>query len=133
MHAAARRARRPAFWLALIAALAMACLPTLVRALAASSDAPRWVQLCTSQGMRLVALDMDADPSAPASQAPATGALDHCPGCLQHAPALGMPPAAFDIARLAARGAEPPLLFLHGPRTLHAWRSAHPRGPPILS
>ena len=91
-----------------------------------------WAEVCTPQGMRAVSLAADSGVDEP-SPARADAALEHCPYCATSAVALGMPPAAITVSRLPALGAELPALFLQAPHTLHAWRSAQPRAPPVLS
>jgi hypothetical protein len=123
---------RRACWLALIAVLALALLPTVSRALAAADGQVSWAEVCTPQGMRAVALAADSGVDEP-SPAGAGVALEHCPYCATSAVALGMPPAPVTVSRLPALGTELPALFLQAPATLHAWRSAQPRAPPVLS
>ena len=107
--------------------LAFALVPTLSRALAfAQGGGPAWAEVCTPQGTKWVsAADADTD-GAPAQALP----LDHCSFCPLAGAGLAPPPAVPPIASLPLRGAEPPPLFLHAPRTLHAWASAQPRAPP---
>ncbi len=113
--------------------LALALLPTLSRAMAhGAGGAASWAEICTPQGMKLVALDaLDVAPGEPAAPAQAGHHLDHCPYCSLAGQALGLPPAPVVAPALVlAAGHEPPL-FLQAPRTLHAWRSAQPRAPPL--
>jgi Protein of unknown function (DUF2946) len=128
-----RQHQRLLTWLALVAVLGMALLPTLSHALAfARGDASRWAEVCTPQGMRLVAVDDSAgaeDKTLPT----ASGQLEHCPLCALGAGAMAPPPAPLAVLWLPLAGAEPPTAFLQAPRTAHAWRSAQPRGPPSFS
>jgi hypothetical protein len=112
--------------------LALAVLPMVSHALALARGGPgAWVEVCTPQGMRLVAVDDSAaQPAAPVS---AEGHLEHCPSCLLGADASGPPPAALAAWSSPQGPAGVPLLFLQAPRTLFAWRSAQPRGPPAFS
>ncbi len=109
--------------------LALALLPTLSRAMAhGAGGAVSWAEICTPQGMKLLALDVV--PDEPAAPAQAGSHLDHCPYCSLAGQALGLPPAPVAAPALVlAAGHEPPL-FLPAPRTLPAWRSAQPRAPP---
>ena len=129
----ARLHQRTLTWLALVAVLAMALLPTLSHALSfARGDAGRWAEVCTPQGMRLVAVD-DAAGAADATLPTANSHLEHCPLCALGAGAMAPPPAPLAMLWLPLAGAEPPPAFLHAPRTAFAWRSAQPRGPPSHS
>lgn len=131
-----RLRRKTAAWLALIAMLAGALLPTVSHALA-SARGEAWTAVCTAYGVRWVAADASGDAVSAATTAdprslPGTAApSDHCPYCAHasHSPAL--PPASHDALRLAANASPMPALFLHAPRTLFAWRGAQPRAPPL--
>jgi hypothetical protein len=121
------RARRVAAWLGLVAVLAFALLPTLSRAVPhGSSDG--WVEVCTPRGMQWMAVDALADPAAPA---PSTVA-EPCTLCSLSFGAAAALPAPGRTLALPSRATEAPALFLQAPRTLFAWRSAQPRGPPVL-
>lgn len=131
-----RTARYP-LWLALVAMLALALLPTVSHAIAFAAMDSRggvaWAEVCTPQGMRLVAVDAAqpaADRSAPVQ---AAGHLEHCPLCALGADLPALPPAPPAALPLPLAAADPPPLFLHAPRTLFAWRSAQPRGPPLFA
>ncbi len=123
-----RRSQRFSTWLALLAMLWMAFAPLASQALGAKQS-QAWIEICGASGAKWI----KADPGAPEQQ-PQPGAhpLDHCPYCSVHASALGMPPAALAPLVLSV-SQEMPLAFLAAPRTLHAWRSAQPRGPPAFS
>lgn len=73
----------------------LALVPTLSQALTSATGQARWVEVCTSQGMRLVAPDEAAaaaagDPLPPLSIESAVG---HCSFCSLASGALGLPPA----------------------------------------
>lgn len=131
MHSRTARFRFP-LWLALVAMLALALLPTLSHALAFARGGAAWAEVCTPQGMRLVAVDaaQAAETGAPVQVA---GHLEHCPLCALGADLPALPPAPPVALPLPLAAADPPPLFLHAPRTLFAWRSAQPRGPPPFS
>lgn len=129
------RCRRPATaWIAILALLAMAMLPTFTQAVThLRGDSTNWVEVCTPQGMRLVSLNgMAGGEDAPTEQAPLQAAahLEHCALCtlLQPLPALPAADVPSLVPALAAHAL--PWLFLHAPHKLHAWRSTQPRGPP---
>ena len=105
--------------------LALALLPTLSHALAGSSSA--YAEVCTPQGMKVVAL-------ADGEQQPATASLhlEHCPYCLAGLALAGLPPTPLALPLPPAEPVLQPPLFLRAPRTLFAWAAAQPRGPPIL-
>jgi hypothetical protein len=127
--------------MALLAILAVALLPTLshARAHALEQGAGGWAEVCTQQGPKRVAVDADgklvdtvielaADPSA-------VGAahLQHCPLCALSFDAPALPATLPAALPLPVADAAAPAAFLHAPRTLFAWRSAQPRGPPTHS
>lgn len=124
----ARRHLRFATWLALLAIAALALLPTLTHALARSAGVGGngFAEVCTPQGMKLVALaDGETAPSSAALH------LEHCAYCTSACAVVDLPPASLTLALPAVAGLTllPPL-FLHAPRTPHAWASANPRAPP---
>lgn len=123
--------RHPLIWLALAAMLAMALLPTVSHALAfARGGAGAWTEVCTPQGLRLV-----AGPAYEAGQgdAPlqAAGHLEHCPLCTLAADHPGLPAAVLQAGVLLSG----PVLRLppvaQALRALPPWRQAQPRGPPV--
>ncbi|CAD5370261.1 conserved hypothetical protein [Rubrivivax sp. A210] len=104
--------------------LVLALVPTISRAMASQQGPMSWVEICTPQGMQLVAI---ADGEE--SQAHTSGHLDHCALCGLSADA-GPPPVAAPRPPQLPGGTEVPRLFLQAPYTLPAWRSAQPRAPP---
>lgn len=121
------RQRHLAAWIALVAALALALMPTLSRALAHGTGNPALAEVCSAQGMLMPAA---GDEGAPAQ---AGHLLDHCAYCgfASHGaaplPANPLGPVA------AAAGVSMPAAFWQAPRPLHPWRAAQPRAPPALS
>jgi hypothetical protein len=138
---ALRRHLRPLTWISLVAILALAMLPTLSHALShAASEGPGgWAEVCTQSGPKRIAVDaggrlMDTLIETDANAAHGGAAhLQHCPLCALSLDAPVLPPAASAALPLALASDAPPLAFLYAPRTLHAWRSAQPRGPPAAS
>ncbi len=117
-------------WIALVAMLALALLPTLSHALTfARGGSGAWVEVCTPQGMRLVQVAGDETP-APLQ---AGSHLEHCPLCVLPHVDAAPPPAVPAVLPLPLAAFSPPPAFLHAPVTLYAWRSASPRGPPSRS
>jgi hypothetical protein len=91
-----------------------------------------WTEICTALGSRLV----PADAGEPAGQSPASSGehlFEHCPYGSLHVPALGMPEAPLAFDALVAPSSGVPERFLTAPRTLFAWATAQPRGPPLHS
>ena len=123
-----RKRLRSFVWLALVAVLAMALLPTVSHALASSQSlSSGWAEICTPQGTQWVA----EDGSLAGDAAPVVGA-DHqldCPYCRPSSVIAGLPPVP-TVWLPAVSGQAEPALFFHAPRTLFAWASAQPRGPP---
>jgi hypothetical protein len=129
-----RRLHRPSAWTALLAVLAMALVPSLARALAHGQGAGvQWVEVCTAQGMKLVAV-ADHGATEP-GDTPHTllPQLEHCPLCTLGHGGPALPSAAFALQPPPAAARAVATRFLHAPRTLYAWRSAQPRGPPFQS
>ncbi len=129
MHTA-RQHQRWALWVALIALWAVALLPMVSHAMArASGEAnTRYTEVCTPQGMKLVALaDGETAPDSNLLQ------MEHCHWCT---PALGdaaPPPVPPALPVLAPLPALLPAAFLQAPATAYAWASAQPRAPPTAS
>ncbi|MBL8359589.1 MAG: DUF2946 domain-containing protein [Rubrivivax sp.] len=118
-------------WIALLAIGAATQMPSIARAVAyARGDSPTWVEVCSAQGSRLVALTADAETAAPDAPAAVHEPLDHCPWCSLSAHAA-LPPAA-PAAWTPLRGLSErvPERFLSAARTPHPWAAARPRGPP---
>ncbi len=117
-------------WFASLALVLSSLVPLMSQALEGNGGSP-WTEICTAQGSKLFALS-DA-PGEPAPVAPAEHLLEHCPFCSLHMTALGMPPALLSVPALAPLGHTVPELMLQAPRTLFAWATAQPRGPPSFS
>ena len=123
-----RVARTLTIKMAILAVLFAALAPAISHVLRVGSPSG-WTEVCSALGSRLV----PADDGRPAGQSPASSGehlFEHCPYCSLHLPALGMPeaPLAFDALVVPTSGV--PELFLTAPRTLFAWATAQPRGPP---
>lgn len=126
---ALRAHRRLTSWLAALVMMLVSLAPTLSHALVAVTGGD-WVEICTAQGAKWVQTgDADAE-RTPASTA---HALEHCPLCSLHTPALGLPPPASSALLPMLLAHERPLAFFSAARTLHAWVTAQPRAPPLFS
>ncbi|WP_026433462.1 DUF2946 domain-containing protein [Paracidovorax oryzae] len=122
------RPRSPFLWLAIVAILWGSLMPAWSSVLAAPAG-KTWIEVCTSQGPRLIAADTQG---LPADHALPSG-MD-CPFCrlLQDVPAIACLPGTPVVAGTAARGMAATCLPLP-PRLVAVW-SAHPsRAPPSLS
>lgn len=120
---------RIAAWMALVAIGMVALAPAVPHALAAARGEAAWWVVCSLEGSRLVAADSvgngAGDEPAPAR---ASSSLEQCPFC---APSMAAaPPPSPLVLPAVAPARAMPALFLAAPRTLHAWRTAQPRGPP---
>jgi len=113
-------------WLAIVAMLWMALAPLASQALGARQS-EAWIEICGANGAKWI----KADAGGPAQPQPGAHPLDHCPYCSVHVGALGMPPAPLVALPVIAHREVAPA-FLSAPSTLHAWRTAQPRGPPFL-
>lgn len=113
--------------LALLALLFASAAPTLSHAMAAAGH-EGWVQVCTAQGMRWVALEADAQAPQP-GPAPAAR-LEHCPVCSLAAQSLACPPALPRWLPAPTGHVGLPERFEQAPSTAHAWVRAQPRAPP---
>lgn len=118
--------RRPLVWLALVAVLATALMPSMARAWVGAQAGPGqagWVEVCTAQGTRWVQVGQDGEPGN------ALALADVCDFCPLQAHLLPAPsPTA--CACLPAPLADVPPLFEQAPYRLAVWCSASPRGPP---
>lgn len=125
---AARLHRRLTAWIALVAMLAFAVVPTVSRAMAYATGSSTWAEICTPQGMKLVA-------AADGDEAPvqAGAHLDHCALCGLSTDGAAPLPAVPVPLLVPVGSAEVPRLFPQAARTLHVWRSAQPRAPPFLA
>ena len=123
-----RKQLRGFVWLALVAMLALSLLPTVAHALTfVQGGKSSLAEVCTPRGMQWVQLDgAPADTELPA----AVDHMDDCPYCSRAMSMLGLPPPVLQLQLQAPAGGVKPPLFLSAPRTLFAWASAQPRGPP---
>jgi hypothetical protein len=121
--------RELASWIAVLAILMAALAPAISHALGTQGVAS-WTEVCTAQGSKWVQGDSDAaDGSVPAAE----HALEHCPYCSIHSSTIGIPAAPLLDLAAADLAHATPSAFLAAPHTLHAWLSAQPRAPPLVS
>jgi hypothetical protein len=124
-------ARRAVAWIACLALLFGALSPVVARVmLAAQPDSTTWLEVCTSTGMKRVAIDVGAasDGSLPDSAA----ADADCPFCLLHATA-GLPVSVATSGLLVpqARSAPPLADGIWRQPPGPTWTLASPRAPPV--
>lgn len=106
-------------------------MPSIARAVAhARGDSPTWIEVCSAQGSRLVALATDADAAAPDAPAAVHDPFDHCPYCSLAAHAALPPGAPAAWTPLRGLSESVPERYLSAARTPHPWAVARPRGPP---
>ena len=122
-----RRLQRFASWIATFAIVLAAVAPTVSQALVASGAmGSAWVEVCTAEGMRWVAIGDETPTDAPA---------EHCVGvcayCLTHAGSFGLAPVLASsltfredyAARSSVHAAAPP-------RLSSLWSPHQTRAPP---
>lgn len=137
------RHTRPLFvWLTAWVMLAAAVAPAISQWLwSQRADASQWVEVCSAQGTRWVAVGTDAASASASGEGPAVPqgpgkelahGQGHCPACLVQDHHPGLPPAALALLPEAPRGQGVPALFLSAPRTLAVWATAQARAPPVL-
>ena len=113
--------------LALFAALLLACAPGISRLLAHTGDASGWTELCTSEGLRWVALPADKASTPADSTLHDDTDCGYCPLSAGAVPPPPLPPAA-----LAQISVSRPADAYHAPAVLRTPQSTlGSRGPPI--
>ena len=118
--------------IALFAILLAALAPSISHAIASAKGVPNgWMEVCTVEGAKLVQVDA----GKPAAPAPVEKSLhfEHCPFCIGHAVALGIPSTNHIELPVAAGTSVVPVLFYQASHPLFAWTAAQPRAPPALS
>lgn len=139
-----RRQRRLIAWIASLAILLNALVPTVAHALTFWAGIPPLViEVCSTEGRKLIKLDQLDGSKATKNQATSkTGQSDnskaksgeHCPYCLTHSGSFGLPvDASASTLVVPARNADYPSLFYRSHSPLFAWAIANPRAPPTHS
>jgi len=128
-----RRAQRRA--LAAIAALVMtfaSLAPAWAAVINGTAGVAGWVELCSVDGAKRIAVDANGDPASPeSSNHQASG--EHCPFCsLQQTPAT-LPPAPTPVVPQTVEHVTFPALFYAATRPSHAWAPSRSRAPPVLA
>jgi hypothetical protein len=121
--------------LAAIAALVMtfaSLAPAWAAAINGAPGVAGWVELCSADGAKRIAVDANGDPvSSETSKHKTSG--EHCPFCsLQQTPAT-LPPAPTPVVPQTIEHATFPALFYAATRPSHAWAPSRSRAPPELA
>ena len=125
-----RRLRTRILWIAALAVLFGSVAPSLTTFLALSSG-QAWIEVCTSTGTKLVAVDVDETPD---DQKNSIHTGVHCPYCRlqQDLPAVANAPGVLVLADGTVRGVPvPPALT--PPLPAAVWPAHHSRAPPRFS
>jgi Protein of unknown function (DUF2946) len=122
--------RRCAAWLALLAVLWGALVPTLAQAAVSSASRQGWVEVCSATGVLWMRVDGGASsPAAPTGQPDSMAdASAHCPWCPMQGTA-GLPPEPALNTTTSAQGPVPAAAFTSA-RPATVWSSAQSRAPP---
>lgn len=133
------RHRSLSTWIAILAILLNALMPTLSVALErprAPSGNSGWIEVCSTQGTFWVRLAPDGQlleqtTRPPENTAPAAQHGEHCLYCLSHAGSFGLAPSSY--AGLPAVPPRNPALGdgLTATFTAYAWRAPAARAPPV--
>ncbi|MCG2583074.1 DUF2946 domain-containing protein [Massilia sp. TS11] len=110
---------RFAAWLACVAVLLAALMPSVSHLLAANPATAPLVELCSADSVKK---DMAG-----------AGHLEHCAYCATHDGSLGLAPTLLGALPLPLARHEVPQLFLHSPQPLFAWATPQSRAPPVLA
>jgi hypothetical protein len=119
--------RRFAAWLALLAVLWGALVPTLAQAAVSASSRQGWVEVCSASGVLWVRVDGGAESPSGQSGSMADAAA-HCPWCLMQG-AAGLPPEPALSTTANALGPVPAAAFTSA-RPAAVWSPAQSRAPP---
>lgn len=120
---------------------ALATFAVLVMALAALAPAishalgyspvANWVELCSAQGTKRIAVNSSGEPISPSEQA--MQHAEHCPFChVEHSPAM-LPTAPAPFVPQTDVKSSMPALFYAAPNASYAWAPSLSRGPPAVS
>lgn len=121
------RHRRFAAWLALLAVLWGALVPTLAQAAVSGSSRQGWVEVCSASGVMWVRFD-GATASSTGQSAPMADASAHCPWCPMQG-AAGLLPELALVVPVSGQGPVPTTAFTSA-HPASVWSSAHSRAPP---
>jgi hypothetical protein len=122
-------------WIALLAMLMSALAPAISRAMGPDEHGRYFIEVCSAEGTKRVALSVDEAAFYGAHTTPADDggdgrALDECAYCSAPYSTAMLPPGDPTPVFAVAGAQSVPPLFLVSPRPLFAWSPAHPRAPP---
>ena len=129
-----KRPNRLTAWIACIAILLGALAPTVSFAVSwASGGELRWVEVCTTSGVKLVPVDADRALGEDGSSSDGLFAAERCPLCFIQGGLLALPPSpGMSLPVLSGRD---PFSAVHyrAPPPLFLWAASNPRAPPALA
>jgi hypothetical protein len=127
-----RQNRHRIAWLACIAILLNALMPTISHAMASSQDQSGfWTSVCSASGTKFIPAPFSKPTDKNSDSKPMS--MVHCPYCLAHAGSVALLPATTLLLAPASLSYALPRLFYLSPSPLFAWASANPRAPPTLT
>ena len=126
--------------LALVVVTFAALAPALANAFGFNNMGPMaWIELCSGQGTKRIAVDSAGDPIVSASldasepSQRAAHASEHCPFCHIELAAKTLPPALAPVVPHDTSHDKFPALFYATARPRFAWAAARSRAPPTQS
>lgn len=123
--------RHIAAWMACFAILLVALAPSISHAITAAVKQSTWVEICTSTGVKRVAVE-EKQVINPFSSAKHDSHYEECPFCRIQADTMGpLPPNILAPLVLEPVTTSRPRLFYDSPRTLFVWASTRSRAPPL--
>lgn len=123
-----RKLHRPTAWIALLAMLLWALMPTAGAARSAGNAEQMLVEVCAMGGTMLMQLPADSD-----QPAPSTAPRADCPLCCAYGGALPLPSTAAALPAAPGEAVGPPLLRIAPMPGLQRWQLSFARAPPSLS
>jgi len=118
--------RRRTAWVAVVAILLGALLPSMSHGVPSQDVARTFVRVCTAAGMKLVAVD---EPGEGRAEAASHG--ERCAFCATHCQPAMQRRSVAPTWVLSVDVAPFPHLYDRTPRPPFVWLSAIPRGPPV--
>ena len=124
--------------LALVVVTFAALAPALANAFGLNNMGPMaWIELCSAQGTKRIAVDSAGDPITPADGSEgsqrAADAAEHCPFCHIELATTTLPLALAPVVPHDTSRGEFPALFYAAARPRFAWAAARSRAPPTAS